>query len=780
MNLPLRGWLVVGGLALSAALAYALLVGGLGRSPTPTVGASRAPALASDRPAPLHRAPGPRGGAGAADDDSALADHEAEGSLGAPRDLRAADNLGDELVTEEDAPPAKASKRDLLRPRPARAPREEAADGTLEDLALDGGVTGVLGSQGVGAGGGGAGALGLGTRPATGAAQGDRVGVGGAPGAAGSPTRQGRKRKPKIRASDKAPPVAPVELPPARRGASTPPPTPQAGADARINERAQRPTLDAAASRRAKGEAPPPAVAAAPARTVKPARFLPRTFYFENTYLGGDAAIAERTRRVQAALGAEGLALPLDRTTAGEQPLDPPDTDGLAVYADLDRSWLDQPGRVVLQVGLRGSDRYGWRRPPLDVVVVFAPGATRADPRGALQALASLAQRLGPRDRLGAVIAGANHAAGQAPRRFELERVGATGAWDARLREVGRAVLGAGGGGGRVGRLSAALRSARLLLARAAHAEAVVPGTRLVLLVTGPRRPRGVAAARRAADALARDGAMVSVLELTAGSAERAAGAWWRVAAAGHGNFRRAAGAGVDGAVERELADQSRVVARLVRLNIRLAKGVKAIRVLGSRVLDPREVARVKAREEAVDRQLSAAVGVKRDRGEDDDGIQTVIPYFYGGDSHVVLVELWVERPGPVADVTIRYKDMVNLSNATARASATLAGAPRASSPLAQRVLRNARGMRVAELLQRAGYAVAQGRRAQARALVEEARAAVGGEPADGDRALLEAAEALLRGSDGGSAVAEALVVAGLRRAGAPVPAPGIARGDTP
>jgi len=508
---------------------------------------------------------------------------------------------------------------------------------------------------------------------------------------------------------------------------------------------------------------PGPVAGTEPARGSKPAAFLPRTFYFENTYLGGDAAIAERTRRVETALRDEGLALPLDLATAGEQPLDPPATDGLAVYADLDRPWLERPGRVVLQVGLRGSDRYGWRRPPLDVVVVFTSGVAALDPRGTLQTLASLAQRLTPRDRLGAVVAGAP---GGRAGVFDLEPVRSAGASAGRLRDVGRAVLGADAQGAVGRRLPVALRQASWLLRRAAQAEAVVPGTRLVLLVTGPQAPRDLEVVRGAADELARDGAMVSVLELS----DRTAGAWWKVAAAGHGNYRHAAGAHVDGAVDRELADQSRVVARLVRVNIRLAKGVEAIRVLGSRVLDPREVARVKAREEAVDRQLSAAVGVESDRGEDDDGIQTVIPYFYGGDSHVILLELWVERPGAVADVTVRYKDMVNLRNAAARASAALAGTPREATPVARNVLRNARGMRMAELLQRAGYAVAQGQRGQARALVDEARAAVAGGFTDRDRALLEAVEALVRRGAAGDRepISEALVVAGLRRAGAP------------
>jgi hypothetical protein len=95
-------------------------------------------------------------------------------------------------------------------------------------------------------------------------------------------------------------------------------------------------------------------------------------------------------------------------------------------------------------------------------------------------------------------------------------------------------------------------------------------------------------------------------------------------------------------------------------------------------------------------------MGIVSDRGDDDDGIQTVIPYFLGDDSHVILVELWVEEPGVVADVTLRYKDMVNLDNATARTSVTLTSRPRPEAPEQLWIARNVRGFVLGEELQRA------------------------------------------------------------------------------
>jgi hypothetical protein len=40
--------------------------------------------------------------------------------------------------------------------------------------------------------------------------------------------------------------------------------------------------------------------------------------------------------------------------------------------------------------------------------------------------------------------------------------------------------------------------------------------------------------------------------------------------------------------------------------------------------------------------------------------MQIVIPSFFTGDSHVILLDVVVAGPGPVADVTLRYKDLVS------------------------------------------------------------------------------------------------------------------------
>ena len=115
--------------------------------------------------------------------------------------------------------------------------------------------------------------------------------------------------------------------------------------------------------------------------------------------------------------------------------------------------------------------------------------------------------------------------------------------------------------------------------------------------------------------------------------------------------------------VEEELHASSRAVARAARLSIRLAPGVELIGVVGSEFLDTQRAERVREIETSMDRRLSANQGIQADRGEDEEGIQIVIPSIFSGDSLTVLVDIVTDRPGAIADVSLRYKDLVFLRN---------------------------------------------------------------------------------------------------------------------
>lgn len=491
-------------------------------------------------------------------------------------------------------------------------------------------------------------------------------------------------------------------------------------------------------------------------RRVKPPKMLGRKLYFENTYLGGNAGHAARVARLAESLGHDAPAAPHMFAETYAQPFDPPAASGLGLDVSLDRGHLDEPGRVLLQVGLQGSAQYGWRRPPLDLVLVLDGPVVAAGPQAATSLIATLLDKLGPLDRLGVVTAGQQPEVvitSDRPRgvRQQLSRLDLRGPQ-----------------GWGPGALVAAMHEAASLLRHSDDADALA-GTRTLLLATAGPRLDEAEGARRLAHSLTLEGMVTSVLQLDEG----VHASWYAVCNAGYGNYHQVSGGDVEGAITAELAALARVVARLVRVNIRLGKHTGAVRILGSRVLDAEEAARVKAREVATDRQLARTMGVTSDRGEDDDGLQTVIPYFLGGDSHVLLVELWVDKPGVVADVTVKYKDMVRLDNATAQASVTLGASPREPRPWEAAVTRNARGFLLGEALQRAGHRIRHGDQAGAqRELAMAAELAASGSSAR-DRAMIANYQRLVGASDlrdarRRRALTDSLVLAGESKVGQP------------
>ncbi len=172
--------------------------------------------------------------------------------------------------------------------------------------------------------------------------------------------------------------------------------------------------------------------------------------------------------------------------------------------------------------------------------------------------------------------------------------------------------------------------------------------------------------------------------------------------------------------IQNELHAVSRAVARAVRLSIRLAPGVQLIDVIGSEPLDGRRIARVHEIENSMDRRLAATLGIQPDRGEDEDGIQIVIPGVYSGDSLKVLVDLITDRPGAIADVSLRYKDLVFLRNGSLRSHFSLpAGESGAPGPAQRSVSKNILAHHFAEAITQATDAMAQRDPDQARRVLQ-------------------------------------------------------------
>ncbi len=85
-----------------------------------------------------------------------------------------------------------------------------------------------------------------------------------------------------------------------------------------------------------------------------------------------------------------------------------------------------------------------------------------------------------------------------------------------------------------------------------------------------------------------------------------------------------------------------------------------------------------------------------------------MIPNFYAGDEHAVVLDVVAAGPGPIADVTVRYKDLAFLRNGVARGRLALERQEKIAGPLEYNVLKNFLALRLSEVLDEAGVALAR------------------------------------------------------------------------
>jgi Ca-activated chloride channel family protein len=122
-------------------------------------------------------------------------------------------------------------------------------------------------------------------------------------------------------------------------------------------------------------------------------------------------------------------------------------------------------------------------------------------------------------------------------------------------------------------------------------------------------------------------------------------------------------------AFARELDARLVPAALAVEVRVRLRPEVAATRVYGSRVLDDREAAQVRAQEVSADAQAEHRHGIKRDRQHDAaGGMRFFMPSFARDDRHALLLELQLP-PGvgerAIGSVEVRYKDRLLARNVT-------------------------------------------------------------------------------------------------------------------
>jgi hypothetical protein len=194
----------------------------------------------------------------------------------------------------------------------------------------------------------------------------------------------------------------------------------------------------------------------------------------------------------------------------------------------------------------------------------------------------------------------------------------------------------------------------------------------------------------------------------------------------GHYHFVKDASS-IAGILKTEFDSLNKVVARALRLNIKLDPGVTLVRVLGSKQLAGHEVARVRADEKRLDRKLYYELGIGSDREVvDEEGIKMVIPYFFSGDSHLVMLQLRVP-PGTgrrrIASATLKYKDMLFSRNGMDESEAAIGrtGDPdQVVASIRRPVKKNLLGMRAGEALLAAAELIDRGHTGRARRMLAD------------------------------------------------------------
>ncbi len=436
-------------------------------------------------------------------------------------------------------------------------------------------------------------------------------------------------------------------------------------------------------------------------RALEPLSFQEASGYWANTYLPGDPAM----RLLQARLRA------WDRSALGKdaqleqgvrqvhQSFDPPRDAAMAVYLQADRAAIDGPTRLRVLVGLKGAERQGGHRPAMNIaLLVDLRGNTDAGSAARIRALIAALERARlPGDRLSLTLAGPGGGLLVPPADFRHGPLRV-----AMERMFGNAV-------------EAISTDVDLHQAFKLASESVLEGddpgatlgSSLVLLVTGSSLADDLATLEQMAHRNAVGGVALSVVSLAGRERLEQID---RLVAAGQGNRRILDSAdAAEGLIDRELHAASRAIARALRLRIRLAPGVKLVDVLGSRRLQEPLAQRVREAEGAIDRRLARNLGIRADRGEDEEGIQIVIPSFQAGNSHTILLDLVASGPGPLADVTLRYKDVVHLKNGVARANLTIGSGQSADGPGELNVLKNLVAWEFARQTRQAGRTLSQG-----------------------------------------------------------------------
>jgi Ca-activated chloride channel family protein len=462
----------------------------------------------------------------------------------------------------------------------------------------------------------------------------------------------------------------------------------------------------------------PPAAAS----TGRPATYNPN-MYVSSNYLGGNGEKERLEKLIQAGVVVDGKRVKLEsfvRTYAQAFPI--PTQTALGLNVDTERATVIQEGdHTYLQIGIQAMKGETPRRPPLNIALVIDRSGSMGNEHKldfVKSAVVSLLDHLGPND-VFSLIAFDDTAQILVPAQRGANR-------DRIKQQI--AALAPGGGTNIYDGLSLGYREAAK--------NRIADGVNRVILLSDGEVTAGIQDPHQFQQLVSGVSADRDIQTSAIGvGVEFNEDLMLGIARDGKGSYHFLRdGADTRQVFARELDDLTHVVAKAIQLRIRLADGVGLVRVLGSATLDSQQTARVKADEKRIDRKVAEELGItaNRQHAPDEPGIKMLIPDFYRGDSHVVMLEITVPRGQgtcKIADVFLKYKDLAFKANRETRGSVAIQYTPNRADMIAsihRNVKKNLLGFQTGEALTDAAALIAQGRVAEAIRKVDERMTVLG------------------------------------------------------
>lgn len=495
-------------------------------------------------------------------------------------------------------------------------------------------------------------------------------------------------------------------------------------------------------------------LAAGETRTQAPRpRALDKNAYYSSTYLGGGGERDRIEKLIGDGVVVGGKTVKLAAFTREySQAFEIPTKQALNVHVDLEQSKIaKQGGEVHLQVGLQAIKREAPKRPPVNLCVVIDRSGSMAD-EGKLsyakKAATDIIEGLSPSDYLGIVVY--DDAVNVLVPSAKLTSKAAA------KKKV--ASLGPGGSTNIYDALRAGYAEAKKHFSKESINQVLLLSDGMVTAgVEDPYAFRELA--RKMADG--------DIQTTTVGMGiEFDETIMMDVAQHGRGNYHFIKDASQTQEIfQKELGRLTRAVAKAVKVRIELTKGVELVRVLGSSALGESEAEATKRTEQKIDQKVYDELGIRKDRKkEDEPGIKMLIPHFYAGDSHVVMLRVRVPRGSgsrEVAQVEVKYKDLVFKKNREDKRSAKITYAKDKAAVVAsisRPVKKNVLGFKTGEALLKAGEYVKQGRTSEAVRAIDEQMVVLGvaakewnDKDLDRDGELLDRYKYVMASAGGGS-----------------------------